>query len=491
MSTEIFFTSNPSDFQKLEGLYIRERQPPGFIRGADLSWTGIAGKAVRGPTTPQVITDSGEFEAIYGTRAYGDNKGTLVGEMWASMLNKPFGTVVTRRVVAAAATAASHQFSDAAPAVIVTVTASSVGAWGLEITAAVETASDADANHFNLRIAYQGKEFLGVNCNVSGSNNNLASIFGTDVTRLVDVTKTASGRPVNIAATALATGGSDGTVAASDYNLGIDDLAGYSGVAVVMVPDLIGTPATFYAHLVTTVAAANDRIFLARAMPDGLSVANEITAQLAAVTTTSDRLIWCHNETFTIDPVVDTEIAQGAHAWMAAILSQTDVDVHPGSYETRAFLAGITRVNNVALSRGDLILLKNAGISALEKVKGGFQFRSGVTTSLTAGLTEITRRRMADFLQLSAADRLKTYVKGKNTETIRAQMAAELTAFSNQLKRAERVIEDFEIDQVSVNSDDLRAQGEEHILWRVKLIGHMLYLVFETEIATGTVIQKS
>lgn len=489
--SEIYFTTNPADFQKLEGLYIKERKPPGFIRGADLSTTGLYGKAVRGPSAPQVITSSGQFEAIYGTRAYGDGTGTLVGEIWAALLNKPFGTIVTRRVFAAAATAASHQFSDVVPTAIIAVTASSPGAWGLEVTAAVEAATDANANHFNLRIAYQGKEFLGQNCSVFSTDNNLAAIFGTDVSRFVDVTKLASGRPLNIAATALATGGSDGAVAASDYNLGCDDLAAFPGISVVVAPDLIGTPASHYAHLVAVAPTVFDRIFLTRAMPSLNTAAAEVTAEAAAVTTQSDRLIWCYNDPYTIDPVVNAEIEQGPHTWLAAILSQIDVDIHPGAYDTQAFLAGITRVANTSLSRGDLINLKNAGISTLERVKTGFQFRSGVTTNVTSGLTEITRRRMADFLQLSAADRLKTYVKGKNADEIRAQMAAELTMFSNTLKRAKRVIEDYEIDQNSVNTDDLRAQGEEHILWRVKLIDHMLFLVFETEIATGTVIQKS
>jgi phage tail sheath protein FI len=114
-----------------------------------------------------------------------------------------------------------------------------------------------------------------------------------------------------------------------------------------------------------------------------------------------------------------------------------------------------------------------------------------VTTNLNPGLTELSRRRMADYLQLSAASRLRYYVKQKNTPEIRNAMLAELMAFSRQLQKAGRVIEEFEIEVDTVNTDAQRAAGEEHILWRVRLIGHILALVLETEIATGTVIERA
>ena len=69
-------------------------------------------------------------------------------------------------------------------------------------------------------------------------------------------------------------------------------------------------------------------------------------------------------------------------------------------------------------------------------------------------------------------------------------MAGELVAFSADLKDQSRIVEDFEVDSESVNTPNQRAQGEEHLLWRVRLIGHILALVLETEIATGTLIER-
>ncbi len=484
---DIYFTSNPSDFAKLEGLYVSERKPPGFIRGIDLSTVGLAGKCVRGPLTPQLITSSGDFENIYGTRDYGAG-GAIRGGVWAAMLNKPFGSVVVRRVAASDATVASHIFSDVTPTAICTISASSVGAWGLGVTVGIETASDADANHFNIRASYLGREVVYKNIDLHGGADNSAVVIGSDPARFITLTKTVDGRPLN-ASSLLSTGGSDGTLAVADYNTALDDLAVYPGVGVVAITDIVPTVATMYAHLVTIASTVADRIFLTWAHAHGNTRAQEITAQAAAITTGSDRIWWCYNSPYTVDPRVSAEIQTGPDIWLASILSQIDIDVHPGAFETEAMLSGVTRLTNTSLSRGDLVALKAAGISTLERLANGFQFRSVVTTEVaTPGLQEGTRRRMADFLQLSAANRLRSYVKQKNTPEIRALMAGELTAFSRQLQRASRVVADFEIDQKSVNNDTNRAAGEEHLLWRVKLVSHMLALVLETEISTGTLI---
>ena len=487
--SDIYFSTNPADWTKLEGLYINEKQPAGFIRGVDLSTVGMATACVRGPLTPTIITSSADFLNIFGGRDYGGG-GTIIGQGWAAMLNKPFGTVVIRRVAAAAASKASHQLlATATP--IVQVNASSVGAWGLGITVDVTAPTDGISGHFNLTAHYLGRDYLYQNLDTTTGNNNLAQVIGTDPARPIDLVKLADGTPDDVAGAALATGGSDGSVASSDYNTGLDDLANFPGVGVVLIPEAVPVAATVWSHLVTIAPTVADRIFLTWANVHTNGQSAEVSAEAAAITTTSDRIIWCYNSPYTIDPTTSLAFQQNPAIWMAAILSQVDVDIHPGSFQTEAVLAGITSLTQPGLSRGDYIALKNGGICALESTPSGFRFRSGVTTNLNPGLTEITRRRMADFLQLSAAQRLQTYVKGKNTPEIRARMAGELVSFSQGLKSLGRIVADFGINQTDVNTDPQRANGEEHILWQVKLIGHMLYLVLDTDISTGTVIAQA
>lgn len=488
--SDVYFTTNPADFTQLEGLYISERNPPAFIRGRDSSVVGFAGRCVRGPLTPQLITDTGRFLEIYGGRDFGAG-GALIGQVWFALVNKQFGAVVVRRVAAAAAASATVTLDDTAGVGgtnIITITASSPGAWGNDIRATVEAATDADATHFNLRVKWTGTEILLQNCNTSGSNDNLLSLIGTDVANLVTLTKVGNGRPHNQSLTAL-TGGTEGSLAASDYNAGMDDIAVFPGVSVCLHPEITPTQATTNGHLVTLAATVADRVFLTWSGVDQAPSA-EVAQVASEITTRTDRVWWFYNNAFTVDPDTDAEVAQGPHVWAASILSQTDVDVHLGAFDNLRFCAGVKRLARTALTRADLILLRNAGISTLERLTEGFLFRSAVTTLLTPGKTEIARRRMVDFLQLSASDRLRTYVRAKNIAEQRALMKSELTSFSEGLKDASRIVELFSIDQDSVNTPAGRGRGEEHILWRVKLIGHILFLVLETEMGTGVTIEQ-
>ncbi len=493
---DVYFTSNPSEFGRLEGLYVSERTPPGFIRGVNLSVVGFAGKCVRGPLTPQTINSTARFLEVYGGRGYfaGD---TLKGEVWKALLNKPFGPIVVRRVAAAAAALATATLSNAVPTAIVRVDASSVGAWangaagGVKVS--VEAASDGDANHFNLRAKWTGtgKEVVYKNINLNtATDDNTLTVLGDDIGNLITLTKLANGRPINIADVSLA-GGSDGAVANGDYQSALNDLAVEPGVAIVLIPEAGPTPATINGYLVTLAPTVADRLFLTWSQVHGQTQATEVANVAAQITTRSDRIWWCYNSPYTNDSELGTEVQTAPHVWLASILSQIDVDVHPGAFETTKYLAGIKRLTNTALSRADLIALREAGITTLERFPGYFQFRSVVTTSLTAGLTEGTRRRMADFLLLSASDRLRFYVKMKNTDEVRAQMGGELVAFSKSLKDQGRVIEDFSVDQESVNTAAQRARGEEHMLWNVNLIDHILGLVLEANIGTGVVIERS
>lgn len=510
---DVYFSTNPSDYGKLPGLYISERNPAGFIQGRDLSRTGFAGKCVRGPLDSQIISSPGRFVDIFGERDYGSG-GTLVGQVWLALVNKPFGAnFVVRRVAAADAVKASFTWEDTAGgggAQVLRVDASSVGLWGNNVSFKISAASSGVAGQFNITIRYLGKETLYQDCDTSTGVDNLALKVGTDAARFVDLVKVASGRPSNTSASTdgadadafVALGqtgvsgytgvaGSEGTLAVTDYNTATNDLAVYPGISVVLTPEIVtGSAATYHSNLVTLAASVSDRIFLTWAQAHGQAVATEAAQVTSQITTRSDRIVWAFNSPWTIDPKTSGEVQTAPHVWLASILSQVDIDIHAGAAECVAFAAGATRVTNTALQRGDLILLKNAGISTIERNTEGFQFRDVLTTSLTAGKTELSRRRMADFLQLSASDSLRFYVKRKNTLKTRAGMAGELTAFSDSLRDAERVVEEYELDSDSVNTPGQREVGEEHILWRVKLIGHILALVLETEIATGTVIER-
>jgi hypothetical protein len=514
MASDVFFTTNPAEFTRLEGLYVSEKNPPGFIRGRDLSAVGISGTTVRGPTTVTRITSTARFLEVFGGRDLGN--GVFLNEVWASLLNKPFGTIYVRRITATAAVAASlnaEEGIDGTGTEVLKIEASSVGDWGNLVSVRVDDATDGDADHFNLSVYYLGVETIYENLNIKTAiDDNLLEVVGSDAANVVTLTKMADGRPANFSTITEAdwitkdnadesmnlgttltaytsVAGDDDTVATGDETAAMEDLAVVEGPAIVFQAGTAVDQNALNGEIVSQAALVSDRIFLTWSGTHGQDIATETGDVTTDITTRSDRIVWCFNSPYTLDPETGAEIQRPPHEWMASILTQNDVDVHPGAATTAKQMAGVRRLSNEVLTRADLIALREAGVSTLEKLPGMFLFRSARTTSLVAGLQEITRRRSADFLQLSAADRLRFYVKRKNTLEVRAGMAGELTAFSQSLLDQGRIVEAFQIDQESVNTDLQRAQGIEKILWRVRLIGHILHLVLETEIGTGVVIE--
>jgi hypothetical protein len=522
-----FFTTNPSEFTRLEGLYISEQDPPGFISGVSLNNVGVIGQTVRGPVnTPVDIGSPARFLEVFGGRDQGGASDPLINQVWRFLLNKPFGQVTVVRAAAAAAAAASMNVEtllDGTGVEVATIAASSVGAWGNNVKVRVETASDGDANHWNLVVDYLGQVVTYENLDTTTGNDNTASVIGDDIARFVTVTKLADGRPSNFAditetefvaardtnnfvslgetlTNYTTVAGAEGTIAASDYTTAgtgpIDVISNYRGVSVVAAAEDSATIVpTINTQFVTNSATVSDRIFLIWSGDHTDSVSDIQTYQ--GTLTRSDRIVHCYNSPYTLDPDTALQIQTPPVEWMASILSQTDVDIHPGEEAAKRFASGITKLTNEALTRSDYINLRDAGVSALEK-DDGFVFVSGVTTSLVAGKTEITRRRMTDFLQLSAANRLRFFVKKKNTPQCRRQIRTELTNFCLGLRDSGRIVaarnedpdfpESFEIDQDSVNTASTRAQGIECILWRVKLVSHKLHLVLKTEIGTGVTL---
>jgi len=524
MSPAPLFTSNPSEYQRLEGLYITETNPPGFIRGVSLGTGAVMGPCVRGPVdTPVEITSESRFLEVFGGRDYGAG-GALIGKVWRDLLNKPFGKLIVVRAALSTDATASFNEEDTdggAGTEVIKIEAANPGIWGNDVYFRIEAATNGDANYFNLRLRYLGQTVTYENLTVYQSADNLEEVIGDDLGNWVTVTKLQAApsgtRPLNTDShtgaylAALDTGaiggwmalgttvasftsvaGTTGTVLGADYTgtgRALDQVKSYSGVGFVWCADDDATAVPLVNTAMNTAAAASsDRLFLLWTGDYSDTYSDAVTYFDSVDAGTNDRLVKCFNPPYTLDTEVATQIQTPPTSWMAAILSQTDVDIHPGEEATKSYTAGISSLTYEGLTRENYVTLREAGICALEKDEG-FLFVSGVVSDLTAGKTEITRRRSADFLQISASSRLKYYVKKKNTVENRRLMGGELIKFSQLLKNQKRVVEDYEVDQASQNTDAQRAQGLEYILWRVKLIGHMLHIVLKTEIGTGVTIE--
>jgi hypothetical protein len=375
--TAPFFTSNDQDVIALEGLYIKERNPPAQVKGVTLNGIGVVGECVRGPVNQVVeITSQGRFREVFGARdkTADGSGGTLLGKVYQFLLNKPFGKLYVVRAAAAAAVKASFTLESVAGGGGTTrarIDAANPGTWGNTVGWKVSAATDGDATHWNLTIRYLGNDTVYKNVDTTAGNDNTSTVLGDDLANLVTVTKLSDGRPSNSAASTdgadadgftllgqtvaayTSVAGTDGSIADTDFTgtgKGLELLAAYKGVSVVAIAERMSTALKDKVELLA--AFAVDRDYLVGADDETVDVADAVTdAALQA----SDRIFYCYNHFYTRDPDTATEVLCRPESLMASILSQTAVDVHPGDFDNRKYAAGVTRLYSAALSRQDYV----------------------------------------------------------------------------------------------------------------------------------------
>lgn len=194
------------------------------------------------------------------------------------------------------------------------------------------------------------------------------------------------------------------------------------------------------------------------------------------------------------DGMLDTPL----NMWMASLLSNLAPERNPGQ-ETdpvpsimspiMSFQRGVSGLN-----MNDYILLRNRGIAAAryDRTIGGFIFQSGITTSLTSGQKNINRRRMADYLEDSMAERLNAFSKQPLTQALKDSMFGELDAWLSSLKSennpAAQRINDYLLDDTSGNTPDLEAAGIHVIIAKVRTLATADFLVLQAEVGENVKI---
>jgi hypothetical protein len=137
--------------------------------------------------------------------------------------------------------------------------------------------------------------------------------------------------------------------------------------------------------------------------------------------------------------------------------------------------------------------LRAAGIVALRIDRtAGPIYQSGVTSSLISGKKNINRRRMADFIQDSLAERAVQFSKLPLTTQLKDGLVAETDAFLTELlspnnPSAQR-INAYQVDDKSGNTPDLEAKGIFIVITRVRTTPTADFIVLQTEVGENVVI---
>lgn len=185
--------------------------------------------------------------------------------------------------------------------------------------------------------------------------------------------------------------------------------------------------------------------------------------------------------------------------WLASILSNLAPERNPGQAAepiptvlapVLGFQRGVT-----GLGLNEYIALKAAGVAAVRLDRRvGPIVQSGITSSLTSGQKNINRRRMADFIQDSVANRLVEFAKLPITNDFKDGTEAEVVAFMEELlstdnPKAQRIAE-YSVD-TSMNNLQLEREGIWIIGGQVRTLATADTIVFQAEIGEGVVVVRA
>lgn len=494
---DIMKISNPLDALLVDGVYIKEEDPPGQVRGRGTGVVGIVGQFERGPE--QVVTSVGspsEFQRLFG--GYGPaTAGGFNG--YNALARKKFRQLRVVRVGGTGIAQASKTFNATATPVF-TVKAKWKGAYGNNYSAQILAATDTGITQgFRLKVFYKGElvcDFDNLNAALGAS---LALPENDHVTGAMEASQTT--KP-DVAAAAALTSGADGTPADADYT---GDGANVKGIRLfeslndVNILIMGKYNAAIKAALLSHVALNEDK--MAVIAPDSASVAVS-----AAVTDVGsyrhDRLIYTYPYHKQYSPDKGDYDDVPAAGVMASILSEFGPHIDPAiieSVDMSRAISGLSSGGN-SFTWNDYVTLNRAGISALQfSPLYGYKFKNGVTTSLVSGKEPILRRRMTDFLQDSIGERLIFWQNKPNKRENHEVIKGEIEAFLRGLGKlgvlpTERDVDPgtfpFLVDIDSLNDNTSIANGEFHILLKVRIFSSMRYIVLHATIGTGVEVRE-
>jgi phage tail sheath protein FI len=423
------------------GVFAMEATSPVAVTPIGTGTVGLVGTFPWGPDDT-VIEPTDTADRIMTIAPLGMDR---TGSGYMAALGKAWPDLRLARALGSAAAKASAALPNSTPATSVTVQMKFKGVAGNSIVATVKTATDGDANHFDLDVSVTNADGSTIeswqNLNYSGTGADSAP--NVSQSRLVGaITKTLAGRPVNGSYTA--TGGTDGTINAASYlgtpGTGDKGLALFEGTPDIDVvfPDDCGN---------TLRAAVNAGVVAhANLMGDRLFVINGNSGQTAAAAQT-DVLSYTSVWGAYVDPWYYQRDDNGVErlcspaAALAVIMANLSPSTSPAwkATEVRALIGFITRLESQrgANAKGNA---KGGICTILKQTSGGHAFHAAVVTAALASPSkkDITRSRMGIFIAKSVLEALPEMVDAPNVPANQDAVIGAIQSFMNNLRDAQK-----------------------------------------------------
>lgn len=243
------------------------------------------------------------------------------------------------------------------------------------------------------------------------------------------------------------------------------------------------------------------------------ATAQSTSAEPGVGATRDQRVFYCFPQARTMVPIIarrgigggtgftaDGNVDVGADGFLASVLSQLNPEQNPG--EETSFMTAVVSTEskvlaNQKLTMADYTNFKKSGIVALRVENGVAVFQSGVTSvdpTVNPGLKNINRRRMADFIEDSIAQRSKGFGKKLNTPARRLALVGEVREFLQTLLSRDdpsrQRIAGFTVDVKSGNTATTLAQGIYRITVRVRTLSTLDSIVIAATVGETVEVEE-
>lgn len=505
------FVTDLTQINQIDGIYIYEIDPPGYVRGVGSAIVGMVGDFERGPVD-QIITigSSAEARRILGTfgkaplgeeatwRGYSGFR-ALAGKFWPSGIRivRPSRTGMARAT-------GTINIPSGDGYRTVTITAKDHGAYGnrisLSVSPAANTALD-DGFRVNASLDDQAESVDNLYAAISPANlidalKNLNLIT-------IEIGDEEEGSPDDLPADVTLTGGSDGNAdVLVNWTNALDLLLAQRDLNILFAAECPGDPVTFAAvnaHIKSIVASNSGAAQFVMAILAGPANDGVDAAGTAAATLRSDRIVYTWPWRYQSYPDAAPAHPGGnilvpANDIVASALANIDPVFDPASrFGTRFINAATTGLEFQNLTRTTYITANGRGVSALEFDPDlGHRIVNGITTDLTPAKEMIHRRRLADYLTRSVAYFLKFYQNQPMTQDWKDEVYGAIHDFltnEQNLRPTPRIIA-FELDTDSVNEPTTEAQGIYKILMKIRIPASARFIVLLSQVGTTVEVKQ-